>query len=142
MAAISITATQVQDVPGNGDVYEEAEIATGQTVTAGAAVKLDADGRWRLLDADDVGYTSDVFGVAIGGGSAGQRIVAKRGGDVDLGAGAAVACGAALIGHTTAGSLTVTPADVGSGKYLYHFGYGCGSNRARLRCYCPGVAVA
>lgn len=130
-AAISITAASF--VPSAYAVYLPGRNYAGATITAGQAVYLDTTatvtaGQVKLADADGAGNAVKAIGFASNGASAGQPIkVVIR--DPQLTLGGAVTAGAIILLHTTAGAVTLTAADVGSGAYVCVMGVGISTTK-------------
>lgn len=73
MTDITVTAAQVAQVFtkfGKAEIYD---FIAGATITAGQAVYVDSNGDLQLTDAGATG-TSQVIGIALNGGGAGQAI--------------------------------------------------------------------
>jgi hypothetical protein len=139
MAAITPTASQV--VPADNAVIDASRVA-GATITAGQLVYLDANDSYKakLFDSDGVGTTT-LYGIAVGGASAGQTVPIQVGGDLDLGADAAAAtAGYVVHGMATAGAITITTADVAVGAFMGVIGVGYAAGKIRVSVINAGAA--
>ncbi len=142
MSALSITATQVLLVSGPTKT-----ITFGATVTAGAALYFDTSaGSWKLAQCDGTAAEagSDGYGIALGGGAAGQQgVIALPGAKVTLGAGAAPAAGEVYCIGATAGSIN-PKSDMASTNKVTPLAFGVGSNAVKLLdgAYDSGSVVA
>ena len=134
MAASAVTAAQV--VPGDNAVIDASRVA-GATMTAGQVVYLDANDSYKvkLFDSDGVG-TTQMYGIAVCGASAGQTVPIQVGGDLDLGAvagAAGVTAGYPVFGMSTAGAISVDLTDVAVGAFMSVLGVGYAVGKIRVQ---------
>ncbi len=129
--AISITAANF--VPSANAVYLPGKNYAGATLTAGQAVYLDTTvsvtaGQVKLASATGSGLAVNVIGFAANGAAAGQPVkVLIR--DPALAIGGAVTAGCIILLHTTAGSITLTAADLTTGGYVCVLGVGISTTK-------------
>jgi hypothetical protein len=104
MADLTVTAAQVIDDP----TFVEKGTA-GEAIDAGELVYKDAtaSGAFKLADCDDSAATAAAYGIAVNTAEAsGQPLsVQKTGGEITLGAGAAMTVGEIYLASDTAGKL-------------------------------------
>jgi hypothetical protein len=136
MADLTITAANVVPVAA-GHAFEDG--IAGATITAGQAVVLNSANQWVLADADNACYTTDKFGIAENGASAGQAIRVQVGGKIA--AGGTVAVGTVYAVSATAGGICPT-ADLTTGKYVILLGIGVSTTEILLGIKPSGVAKA
>ena len=138
MAAITITAANV--VASGADSVEKQE-TLGGTVTAGQPV-YKTDGKVYALDVDSTGSatTATAYGIAMAGGVADDIRPVLIGGTWDIGA--TVTKGAYLLGHPTAGSMTESIADLGTGDRATYIAYTNTTTSAIFKPVSTGDEVA
>lgn len=142
MAALTITAAQV--LPGT-HCPTEAGIA-GAAITQGQAVYYSAGGKWLPAQGDGTAIEAGSLGYGIALNAAGADgqpvVVAKPGGAVTLGAGAAPAAGVVYYIGDTAGGLHPV-ADIGSGDKVVPLCIGIGSNAVQIldKAYNAGAVL-
>ena len=91
-------------LPGAGAAYTNG--SAGAAVTAGQVCYLDAASKtFKLADATDTAATATVRGIALHGATAGQPLTLQSGGDIVLGAGAALVVGGLYVLSGTAGGI-------------------------------------
>lgn len=119
MAALTQDATLFR--PSADAQYTNQRYVFGATVAAGQPCYLDASNLIQLADADASALASAHVGLAELSGSAGQsgRLVIS---DPNLVLGSTLAIGDNVWVFTTAGQITKTAADLGSGKGTSHLG--------------------
>ncbi len=130
MAALTITAAQV--LPGTAP--RETGIA-GEAITQGQSVYFSSAGKWLKAQGDGTTIEAGALGYGIAltaTGADGQPIVVARpGGTVTLGAGAAPASGVVYYVGDTAGGIHPV-ADIGSGDKVLPLCIGVGSNQVLI----------
>lgn len=123
----SITITAAQVVPSVDAVFQDG--VAFETITQGQAVCLDVTNLIRLADAT-VNYR--VIGLAANAASVGQPIKVLIS-DPALALGTTVNAGDILYLGPTAGSITITYADLTVGKYVAVIGVGIGANKVNFK---------
>lgn len=118
MSAISITASAVLPVTtSNPNVISG---IAGAAITQGQPIYLDsATNTLKLADANDAA-AYQVVGVSINAASSGQKVSYQSSGIITIGS--TQLAGNDLWLFSTAGTMTVTPADLVSGFYNVHIG--------------------
>lgn len=123
VGAVSITATGV--IPSTSAALDVQTIAAGNTITAGMALCQIADGTVGKCDADAASPINAFYGLAMTGGSAGQKCVIARSDAGGLNLGATVAVGLPIFASSfTAGGLTTNFTDLASGSLVTAIGMG------------------
>jgi hypothetical protein len=91
-------------LPGTGAAYVNG--TAGVAVLAGQVCYLDAATKsFKLADAGDTAATATVRGIALHGATAGQPLALQSGGDITLGAGAAMVVGGLYVLSSTPGGI-------------------------------------
>jgi hypothetical protein len=131
--ATAIAVTAANFVPSANAVYLQGRNYAGETLTAGQAVYLDTavavtTGQVKKASATGSGLATQVIGFAASSASAGQPVkVVIR--DPALTLGGTVTAGCIILLHTTAGSVTLTAADITTGGYVAVLGVGISATK-------------
>lgn len=135
MADISVTAASV--VPAT--TGNTRSIIAGETLTAGLLVyRNSADGRaWKASTASLA--ASQIIGVTLDGGGAGQPVTVQTSGDYT--AGGTVAVGTVYVVSDTGGAIAAS-ADNGAGDFCSVFGIGISTTKIRIGIVWSEVAHA
>lgn len=140
MAALTITVTQVLPSSELGRLFRG---TAGETLTRGMVVyKKASDGRYWKADADTLAE-ADARALVMSDNSAGQEVLLHDldGGDVTIGAGAAMTVGLDYyVGAAAAGTL-VPRSDLAAGDYVSLVGIAITAAVMRLRKINTGVVV-
>lgn len=127
-------------LPGQGATYTYG--AAGVAVTAGQVCYLDAAAKqFKLADANGTAATATVKGVAMHGATPGQPLTLQSGGEIVLGAGAAMVVGGLYVLSANPGM--VAPAgDLAAGHFTVLLGVAVSATNLRLQLLNSGVAHA
>lgn len=139
MAAITATAASIAWASGP----REAGIA-GEAFAAGAILYRSALGTWLKAQSDGTTAQAGEFGIGVAlatADAANAGIVVATDGAIITWSAHLIAAGLYFL-HTTAGSMTLTTADVGSTNYMTVVGIGRSTTSLLLRPVYAGIALA
>lgn len=135
MADVIVTAAEV--LPASDTVQELGTL--GATVTAGQTVYFDSTtSTYKLADANASSATATVKGIALTGGSSGQKVVVATGGSLDPGF--TVGVGSVYVQSATAGGIAPV-ADLATGHRTSIIGVGLSASSLHLVLYNSDTAV-
>lgn len=138
VGALTITATSV--IPSSSAALDVQTIAVGNTITAGMALCQIADGTVGKCDANGTAPVNAFYGLAVTGGSAGQKCVIARSDAGGLAIGATVAVGRPIfVSSFTPGGLTTNYTDLESSSLVTSIGMGVNTTAINLH---PVTSIA
>lgn len=137
MADISVTAANVQIVTSGTHPTQIKTGTAGGTITAGQPLYLNTSDQLVAARAD-AASTDEVVGIALNGGSAGQKIHYAVGGDITIGA--TVVLGMAYYLSAGAAGGIAPHADLTTGNYVSFLGIAITTAIIRLAIMNAGVA--
>jgi hypothetical protein len=127
-------------LPGTGAAYVNG--VAGAAVTAGQVCYLDAATKsFKLADANATAATATVRGIAMHGATAGQPLTLQSGGDITLGAGAAMTVGGLYVLSGTPGGIAPV-AELLAAMYTTLLGVAVSATSLRLQVLNSGVLHA
>lgn len=138
MADLVLVPAQVLPGAGASFTYGTAGVA----VTAGQVCYVDtAAKQMKLADANDTTLTATVKGIAMHAASPGQPLALQSGGELTLGAGAAMVVGELYVLSANPGMLAPV-ADLAAGHYTVLLGVATSATSLRLQVLNSGVQHA